>query len=172
MGNINKTSWREVTELCSSLLNVLELDIRNLNAELVKRLRNYYAGYRDNEAKLQEIIQKLQDQNRKILTLEEEYKRVRKKHDSYEQELSAELNLELGRVELSNLDVKESNARDLLVSSAEEMYLECEKAQNQLKYHEETLDKNSRNLYKLLLEIEQRSAKYVLRCINKEMEAQ
>jgi|JI6StandDraft_1071083.scaffolds.fasta_scaffold07623_5 Tfp pilus assembly protein PilN len=85
MGNIHKTSWREVTELCSSLLNVLELDIRNINAELVRRLRNQYTVYKDNDAKLQELTQKVQEQHRKIAILEEDYQRVRKKHDIYEQ---------------------------------------------------------------------------------------
>jgi len=60
MGNIHKTSWREVTELCSSLLNVLELDIRSINAELVKRLRIHYGSYKDNDSKLQELTQKMQ----------------------------------------------------------------------------------------------------------------
>lgn len=67
----------------------------------------------------------MQEQHRRIAVLEEDYQRVRKKHDIYEQELNAELNLELGRVELSNLNVKESNARDLLIRSAEELYMEC-----------------------------------------------
>lgn len=69
MGNIHKSSWREVTELCSSLLNVLELDIRNLNAELVKRLRSQYAGFRDNDTRLQELTQKVQEQSRRITVL-------------------------------------------------------------------------------------------------------
>lgn len=95
---------------------------------------------------------------------------MRKKHDAYEQELNAELNLELGRVELSNLNVKESNARDLRIRSAEELFSECEQAQAQLDHHEQTLDRNSRNIYKLLLEIEQRSARFVLRWLTKELD--
>ena len=64
---------------------MLELDIRNINAELVRRLRNQYTVYKDNDAKLQELTQKVQEQHRKIAILEEDYQRVRKKHDIYEQ---------------------------------------------------------------------------------------
>lgn len=125
MGNIYKTNGRDITNLCSQLIGLIGADIRSSNIGIIQKLKSNYAIYKECEEKVSDLTAKITEQKGKIELMEAGYARVRKKHDNYEAELNAELNLELSRVELSNLNVRECNARDLKIKAVEELYLEC-----------------------------------------------